>query len=122
MAPASVAERRQLAAVRRAEDAVRRLAPRTASTPEIARRTGIDEHVVNALRRAGGVMAALEAPLGEDRTVLGDVVADENAVDPLLMAIARDDRRAVWRMLRQLEHEAIHRMREAARRAPASAA
>ena len=92
----------QLAAVRRAETELERLGPRRASTAVIAARTGLSTHAIRSLRCAARVTASLDEPVGEDATPLGDLVADERAVDPFEIAIAREDRRQVLAMLRLL--------------------
>jgi RNA polymerase primary sigma factor len=93
---------RQLAAVRRAESELGRGDARCASAEAIARRTGLGPRVVVSLRCAARVTASLDEPACEDRAPLGDLVADENAVDPHACAIANEDRRAVSAMLRLL--------------------
>ena len=45
---------------------------------------------------------SLERPVGEDATPLGDLVADERAVDPSESAIARENHDEVSAMLRLL--------------------
>ena len=92
----------QLAAVRRAEAELERLGPRRASTAAIAARTGLSTHAIRSLRCAARVSVSLDEPVGEGATPLGDLVADERAVDPFENAIAREDRRQVWAMLRLL--------------------
>ena len=92
----------QLAAVRRAEAELERLGPRRASTAVIAARTGLSTQAIRSLRCAARVTVSLDEPVGEDATPLGDFVADERAVDPCERAIAREDRRQVWAMLRLL--------------------
>ena len=68
----------------------------------IAARTGLSTHAIRSLRCAARVTASLDEPVGEDATPLGDLVADERAVDPFEIAIAREDRRQVSAMLRLL--------------------
>jgi RNA polymerase primary sigma factor len=92
----------RLAAVRCAESDLRRLGPRQASTAAIAARTGLSPITVRALRGAARVSASLDEPLGEHTTPLGDVIADEHAVDPAEWAIAEERRREVTAMLRLL--------------------
>jgi DNA-directed RNA polymerase sigma subunit (sigma70/sigma32) len=64
---------------------------------------------VRSLRAAGRVTASLDEPVGEDATPLGDLVADERAVDPSESAIARENRDEASAMLRLLpeRHRAV---------------
>jgi RNA polymerase primary sigma factor len=66
----------QLAAVRRAEDDLRRLGDAVASDDAIAERAALSPHTVRGLREAPYVTASLDAPLGEDATPLGELIAD----------------------------------------------
>jgi RNA polymerase primary sigma factor len=93
---------RQLASVRRAEAELERHAPLRASDAEIAERAELNETTVRSLRGAARVTASLDAPVGEDTTPLGDLVADARAVDPAESAIAREDRKELSAMLRLL--------------------
>jgi RNA polymerase primary sigma factor len=92
----------QLAAVRRAETELARIRPGAASDAEIAARTELSVTTVRSLRASARVSASLDEPVGEDTTPLGDLVADERAVDPSESAIADEDRREVAAMLRLL--------------------
>jgi RNA polymerase primary sigma factor len=93
---------RQLAAVRRAESELERAAHRSPSAESIAARTGIGADSVRELRAAARVTASLDAPVGEDDFLLGELVADETAVDPSERAIAHEDQRSIPAMLRFL--------------------
>ena len=93
---------RQLAAVRRAEAELERIGPRRASDAEIAERAELNETTVRSLRAAARVAASLDEPVGEDRTPLGDLVADDRAIDPSAAAIELEDRDEVSAMLRLL--------------------
>lgn len=88
----------QLAAVRRAETELARLA----SDSELARRTGLSVATVHALRVAARVTASLDEPIGEDSTSLHERVADDRALDPTDSAIATENREEVSAMLRLL--------------------
>jgi RNA polymerase primary sigma factor len=68
----------QLAAVRRAEDDLRRLGDGVASDAAIAERAELSPHTVRVLRDAPYVSASLDAPLGEDDTPLGELIADSD--------------------------------------------
>jgi RNA polymerase sigma factor (sigma-70 family) len=93
---------RQLAAVRRAEMELKRLGPGRASDAEIAQLTDLSVGTVRSLRATPRVTASLDAPVGEDTTPLGDLVADREGIDPADSAIAHDERERVWAMLRLL--------------------
>jgi RNA polymerase primary sigma factor len=94
--------RQQLTAVRRAEAELRRIGPAHASDGAIAERIQLSEATVRSLRAAARVTTSLDAPVGEDSTPLGDLVADERAVDPSQTMIARENRHEVSAMLRLL--------------------
>jgi RNA polymerase primary sigma factor len=93
---------RQLAAVRRAEQELKRLGPGRASDAEVAQLTELSVGTVRSLRAAAQVTASLDAPVGEDTTPLVDLVADREGVDPADTAIAHEQREHVWAMLRLL--------------------
>jgi RNA polymerase primary sigma factor len=93
---------RQLAAVRRAEEELKRSGPRGASDAEIAERAELNESTVHSLRAAARVTASLDEPVGEDATPLGDLVPDDGAVDPSAAAIELEDREEVSAMVRLL--------------------
>jgi RNA polymerase primary sigma factor len=92
----------QLAAVRRAEAELERYGRGNVSDEAIAERTQLRLTTVRSLRTAARVTVSLELPVGEDATPLGDLVADERAVDPSESAIARENRDEVSAMLRLL--------------------
>jgi RNA polymerase primary sigma factor len=98
--PAKATQR--LAAVRRAEAELARIAPRRASDAAIAARTQLSVATVRALREAARVTASLDARVGEDATSLGDLLADERVGDPFDRAAARESREEVASMLRLL--------------------
>jgi RNA polymerase primary sigma factor len=93
---------RQLAAVRRAESELRRLAPGPASDADVAELTHLSVGTVRSLRGAARVTASLDEPVGEDTTPLSDLLADPDGVDPAATAIAHEQRERVWAMLRLL--------------------
>lgn len=104
---------RQLAAVHRAEAELERIGPRRASDAEIVERAELNETTVRSLRVAARVTASLDEPVGEDTTPLGDLVADDRAVDPSAAAIGLEDRDEVSAMLRLLpdRHREVLRRR-----------
>jgi DNA-directed RNA polymerase sigma subunit (sigma70/sigma32) len=117
----------------------------------IATRTGLSPDRVTTLRGAARVTASLDEQIGDDGTVLSEVIGDPDPVDPWRDVERDETRREVWAMLRllpqrhrdvlvrrfgidggreqshaviaaslgvgeersrQLEHEALHRLRE----------
>jgi RNA polymerase primary sigma factor len=92
----------QLAAVRRAEAELEHTGLRPPSILAIAERTGLSPRTVGLLVGTARVTASLDEPVGEDSTPFGDMVADENAVDPPDSAMASEDLREVSAMLRLL--------------------
>jgi RNA polymerase primary sigma factor len=92
----------QHAAVRRAEGELERAGRRRPSDAAIAERTDLSVPTVRSLRGAARVTASLDQPVGEEATLLGDLLADEHAVDPLDSAIARETQHEVSAMLRLL--------------------
>jgi RNA polymerase primary sigma factor len=99
----------QLAAVVRAEDELRKLAPGPPAVQAIADRTGLSVRTVRALRDAPHVSASLDEPVGEDDTPLGELIADPHAVDIWQQAVERETRHQLWSMLRVLpdRHRAV---------------
>jgi RNA polymerase sigma factor (sigma-70 family) len=93
---------RQLAAVGLAESQLSRLGPGAASDDSIAEQTGLTPNRVRALHEAARVTASLDDPVGEDGTVLGDLLADDRAVDPLESAADGDEPRSLPALLRLL--------------------
>jgi RNA polymerase primary sigma factor len=108
LADAVVAERtiripanasRRLARIRRAEHELERSAPDSHSTEAISERIGLSVRSVRALREAATVTASLDEPIGETGTTLGEVIADDHAVDPCRQTDERESRRRVWSMV-----------------------
>jgi RNA polymerase primary sigma factor len=95
--PSNASDR--LAAVQRAERELERLAPGSPSTQAIAARTGLSVRRVQALREAASVTASLDAPVGEDGSPLGDLIADSHAVDPWRHTDERETHRQLWSMV-----------------------
>jgi RNA polymerase primary sigma factor len=86
----------------RAEAELERIGPRRASDAEIAEHTELNVSTVRSLRGAARVTASLDELVGEATTRLGDLVADDRAVDPSAAAIELEDRDEVSAMLRLL--------------------
>ena len=93
---------RHLAAVRRAEAELGCRARGRPRVEAIAERTGLSACTVQSLRASARVTASLDEPVGDDMTVLGELVADSGAEDPSERAIAHEDQREVSAMLRLL--------------------
>jgi RNA polymerase primary sigma factor len=91
---------RQLAAVRSAEAQLARLGP--ASDERIADLTHLSVRTVRSLRAGAQVVASLEEPVGEEATTLGDLIADDRAVDPAESALVHEQHDTVRAMLRLL--------------------
>jgi RNA polymerase primary sigma factor len=86
------AAQRQLAAVRRAEDDLRRLDGAVVSDDAIAERAELSAGTVRALREAPFVATSLDAPLGEDGTSLGELIPDTGG-ETALQRTERDESR-----------------------------
>jgi RNA polymerase primary sigma factor len=93
---------RQLAAVVRAEDELRRLAPGPPPVEAIADRAGLSVRTVRSLRDAPRVAASLDEPVGDEGTPLGELIADPGSPDAWQQADERETRRQLWSMLRLL--------------------
>jgi RNA polymerase primary sigma factor len=94
--------RRQLAAIRRAEDELARTHAGPASDARISERSGLSASSVQFLRTAANVTASLDEPAREDRAPLLELVADESAVDPGRTLIEHENRDEVTGMVRLL--------------------
>jgi RNA polymerase primary sigma factor len=94
--------RRQLTAVRRAEDELARTHTGPASDGDISAQTGLSASSVRSLRAAAYVTASLDEPVGEDTRPLLELVSDQSAVDPSENAIERENHDEVNAMLRLL--------------------
>jgi RNA polymerase sigma factor (sigma-70 family) len=73
--------RQQMAAIRRAEEELRRVGATPATDTAIARRAGLSERTVRALRAVPQVSVSLDQPAGDDGAPLGDLIADGDAPD-----------------------------------------
>jgi len=96
------AARRQIAAIRRAQDELRRSVPSGASDEAIAQSTGLAVRSVQMLRAAPHVGASLDAPVGDDLAPLRDLIADESGRDVAQQVEESETRRQVWSLLRFL--------------------
>jgi len=91
--------KRNLAAVRHAQDELRSLRPGHASTAAVAIRTGLSEQRVRSLLEAARVTASLDEPIGEDGASLESQVADDTVEDPSERLIAAEESTDVRGML-----------------------
>ena len=91
---------RGLAAVRRAEEELRRQGPTPPTAEAIAERTGLTDREVRTLRKAASVTASLDMRVGEDGASLVDLVPDPDAEDPWQRLDELETRRQVWAMLK----------------------
>ena len=89
----------QLAAVRRVEADLARGGRRSATDEAIAARAGLPVHVVQSLRGAARVTASLDEPVRRDGACLGELLADEHALDPAVSAAEFEDLRSVASMV-----------------------
>jgi RNA polymerase primary sigma factor len=89
----------RLARILRAEHELEQSAPGSPSTDAISERIGLSARSVRALREAASVTASLDEPIGETGTTLGDLIADDHAVDPWRQTDERERRRRVWSMV-----------------------
>jgi RNA polymerase primary sigma factor len=94
--------RRQLTAVRRADDELSRTHAGRASDADISVRTGLSASSVRSLRTAAHVTASLDESVGEDARPLLELITDRSAIDPSRNVIERESRNEVNAMLRML--------------------
>jgi RNA polymerase primary sigma factor len=95
--PSNASDR--LAAIRRAEHELERLAPGAPSTEAIAEHTGFSIRRVQALRGAAAVTTSLDESVGESGSTLAELIADPQAADPWQHAEERETHRQAWAML-----------------------
>ena len=94
--------RRQLTAVRGAEDELARTHRGPVSDADISAQTGLSAPSVRSLRTAAHFTASLDEPVGEGARPLLELVTDQSAVDPSQNVIEHEDRNEVNAMLRLL--------------------
>jgi RNA polymerase primary sigma factor len=92
----------RLATIRRAEHELGRSVLGSPSTEAISEQIGVSVRSVRALREAAAVTASLDEPIGETGTTLGELIADEHAVDPWRRTDERERHRQVWSMVELL--------------------
>jgi RNA polymerase primary sigma factor len=93
--------RRQIAAVRIAENDLRR-AGSTPSEEAISERTGLSLGSVHALRDVARVTVSLDEVIGDQAETVGERLADPNGGDALERVGERDQRADLWAMLELL--------------------
>jgi RNA polymerase primary sigma factor len=92
------AARRQLAAVLRAEDELRRLGA-VPSDEAIAERAGLSPRTVGTLRGAARVTASLDEPVGEAATPLAELIGDPDGDTPWQRTERDETRRRLCSLL-----------------------
>jgi RNA polymerase primary sigma factor len=92
----------RLARILRAERELERSARGSPSTEAIAERTGLSVRGVRALREAASVTASLDEPVRENGTTLGELIADDHAVDPWRQTDEGERHRRLWSMVGML--------------------
>jgi RNA polymerase primary sigma factor len=88
-----------LARIRRAEGELERSALRSPSAQAISERIGLSVRRVRGLREAATVVASLDEPVRENGTTLGELIADDHAVDPWRETDERERHRQLWSMV-----------------------
>jgi RNA polymerase primary sigma factor len=96
------AAQRQLAAMQRAEAELGQAGAGATASEAIARRAGLDTRTVELLQTVPQVRASLDAPVGEDRAPLGELIADAAAPDVSQQVEDRESRRRLWSTVRLL--------------------
>jgi RNA polymerase primary sigma factor len=91
--------RRQLAAIGRADDELRRDAAGAPTAAAIAARAGVTEHSVRRLRTAPRVTASLDEPAGEGTTLLGELIAGTDGNEVWQAAESAETSRDLRQML-----------------------
>jgi RNA polymerase primary sigma factor len=94
--------RRQLAAIERADDELRRAGTGAPTTAAIAERAGTSERAVHTLRTAARVTASLDDPVGDGATPLGELIAGTDGSDVWRAAETDETHRDLRAMLRLL--------------------
>jgi RNA polymerase primary sigma factor len=106
------AARRQLAAIKRADDELRRDGAGVPTTAAIAERAGVGEHAVGTLRTVARVTASLDEPVGDGAMPLGELImgADGSEVwQAAETAETRRDLRALLELLPVRHREVLFR-------------
>jgi RNA polymerase primary sigma factor len=91
--------RQQMAAVHRAEEELRRIGATPATNAAIAKRAGLSVRTVRALRVVPQVSVSLDQPAGDDRTPLGELIADGDAPDLAECAEQGETSRRLWSLV-----------------------
>jgi len=94
--------RRQLAAIERADDELRRAGTGAPAIAAIAERAGVSEDAVCTLRTAARVTASLDEPVGDAATPLGELLAGTDGSDVSRAAETGETRRDLRAMLKLL--------------------
>jgi RNA polymerase primary sigma factor len=92
--PSAASQR--LATIQRAERELERSALGSPSSEAISEQIGLSVCRVRALREAASVTASLDEPVGETGGTLGELLADDQAVDPWRWTDERESHRWLW--------------------------
>ena len=90
-----------LASVRAAQTDLKAEMGQEPKIPEIAERAGIAEDKVKLVLNISST-TSLETPIGEDGALLGDLIEDTDAIDPLLHSENQDVRGALFKSVQRL--------------------
>jgi RNA polymerase primary sigma factor len=85
-----------LAGIQRAERELERSTLGSPSSEAISEQIGVSVRRVRALREAASVTASLDEPVGEADSTLGELIADDHAVDPWRWIDERESHRWLW--------------------------
>jgi RNA polymerase primary sigma factor len=91
--------RRQMAAIHRVEQELRRIGATPATTAAIANHAGLSVRTVRALRVVPQVSVSLDQPIGDGATALGELIADGDAPDPAERAERGETSRRLWSLV-----------------------
>jgi RNA polymerase primary sigma factor len=93
------AARRQVAAIRRAEEELRRSGATAVTDAAIATRAGLSERAVGALRVVPQASVSLDQPAGDEGTPLGDLIADGDSPDLAEHVEREETARRLWSLV-----------------------
>jgi len=88
-----------LAGIQRAERELERSTLGSPSSEAISEQIGVSVRRVRMLREAASVTASLDEPIGETGGPLGELIADDHAVDPWRRIDERESHRWLWSVI-----------------------
>jgi len=88
-----------LTRIQRAERELERSTLGSPSSQAISEQIGLSVRRVRTLREAACVAASLDEPIGDTGSTLGELIADDHAVDPWRRTDERERHRLVWSMV-----------------------